>query len=119
VATVESELSFAHTKLAGEWVRDAIDTSAGTHVATGWFVQGRQTLGPRWFVAGRVERITSPFVSLGGLQLQHMTISEEVLGYRLSPELTVRAGHRARRGFGQPSFADQFSMSLVWWKRWF
>ena len=118
VVTVESELSFGHTKLAGEWVRDAIDTSAATRVASGWFVQGQQTLAPRWFVAGRVERIASPLVTLTSVQLQRLTTSEEVLGFRLTPEITVRAGHRARRGFGQPAYLHQYSMSLVWWRRW-
>ena len=118
VVTVESEFSFAYTKLAGEWVRDAIDTSSGTHVASGWFVQGQQTLAPRWFVAGRVERIASPLVLATGVQRQRLTGSEEILGYRLTPELTLRAGHRARRGFGQPGFDHQVAVSLVWWRRW-
>jgi hypothetical protein len=64
VITVESEFSIAYTKLAGEWVRDLIETSTGEYVATGWFVQGQQTLAPRWFVAGRVERMSSPLVSV-------------------------------------------------------
>jgi hypothetical protein len=118
VFTVESELSFAYTKLAGEWVRDAIDTSTETRVASGWFVQGQQTLAPRWFVAGRVERIASPFVTPVSVQDQRITSSEEVIGFRLTSEITVRAGHRARRGFGQPGFDHQYAMSLVWWKRW-
>jgi hypothetical protein len=118
IVTVESELSFAYSKVAGEWVRDAIETSSGTRVATGWFVQGQQTLAPRWFVAGRVERLESPLVSLASSQAQRMTTVEETLGYRVTQDLTVRAGHRARRGFGRPDYGHQFSMSLVWWKRW-
>jgi hypothetical protein len=118
VVTLESELSFSYTKLAGEWVRDAIDTSTGTHVATGWFVQGQQTLAPRWFVAGRVERIASPLVLPTAVQIQRLTSVEEVLGFRLTPEITVRAGHRARRGFERPGFDHQGAVSLVWWKRW-
>jgi hypothetical protein len=118
IVTVESELSFAYTKLLGEWIRDAVDTSSGTRVASGWFVQGQQTLAPRWFVAGRVERIASPLVLATGVQRQRLTISEEVLGYRLTPEFTVRAGHRARRGFGRPGFDHQAAVSIVWWKRW-
>lgn len=118
VVTVESEVSFAYTKVAGEWVRDSIETSAGPRVARGWFVQGQQALAPRWFVAGRVERIASPLVLTTDVRMQHMTTYEEVIGYRLAPEITVRAGHRARRGFGLPAFDHQYSVSLVWWKRW-
>jgi hypothetical protein len=49
---------------------------------------------------------------------QQLTTTEEVLGFRLTPELTVRGGHRARRGFGLPGFDHQVEVSLVWWKRW-
>ena len=118
VVTVESEVSFAYTKLSGEWVRDAVDTSSGTRVASGWFVQGQQTLAPRWFVAGRVERMASPLVLPTGVQQQRFAGAEEVLGYRLTPEFTLRAGHRARRGFGRPGFDHQVAVSLVWWRRW-
>ena len=62
IVTAETEFSFAFTKLAAEWVRDAIDTSSGRQVASGWFVQGQQTLAPRWFAAARVERMDSPLV---------------------------------------------------------
>jgi hypothetical protein len=118
VVTVESEFSFAHTTLAGEWIRDAVDTSSGPRVASGWFVQGRQTLTPRWFVAGRVERIASPRVSATGVQQQHLTSSEETIGYRVTPEFTLRAGHRVRRNFGRSQSEHQFAVSVVWWKRW-
>jgi hypothetical protein len=49
---------------------------------------------------------------------QQLTNTEEVLGFRLTPELTLRGGHRARRGFGRPGFDHQVEVSLVWWKRW-
>jgi len=118
IVTVESELSFAYTKLAGEWVRDVIDTSIGNRVSSGWFVQGQQTLAPRWFLAGRVERMSSPLVLPSVVREQRFAGTEEVLGYRVTPEITVRVGHRARRGFGLPAFDHQATVSLVWWKRW-
>lgn len=123
VLTVESEFSFAYTKLAGEWVRDIIETSTGVRVASGWFLQGQQTLAPRWFVAGRIERISAPFVSPllvfpPLVEPQRLVGSEEVLGFRVTPEITLRLGHRARRGFGRPTYDHQASVSIVWWKRW-
>ena len=118
VVTIESELSFGYTKLSGEWVRDSMETSGETRVARGWYIQGQQILAPRWFVAGRVEKIVSPLV-LGAAVTNHdLTTLEEVIGYRITPELTLRAGHRARRIFGRPDFDHQYAMSLVWWKRW-
>jgi hypothetical protein len=41
-----------------------------------------------------------------------------VLGYKLTRELTFRAGHRARRSFGQAGFVQQAAVSIVWWRRW-
>ena len=118
VVTVESEFSFAFTKLAAEWVRDTIETSSGDRVASGWFVQGQQTLAPRWFVAARVERMAAPLVRTSGVTDQQLVNTEEVLGFRLTPELTIRGGHRARKGFGRDVFDHQAAVSLVWWRRW-
>jgi hypothetical protein len=122
IATVETEMSFRYTKLAGEWIRDSVETSTGTHVASGWYVQGQQTLTPRWFVAGRVERIDSPAV-LGApaapvILDQRLDSVEETVGYRVTPDITLRGSHRARRGFGRPGFDQTIGVSVVWWRRW-
>ena len=119
IVTVESEFSFRYTKLLGEFVHDTLETSSGNRVATGWYVQGQQTLTPRWYVAGRVEHIASPAVTLPlTIDQQHLDGIEETLGFRLTPELTLRVDHRARRGFGRAVFDHQASVSAVWWKRW-
>lgn len=118
VFTVESEFAYAHTELAGEWVRDTIETSTGSRVASGWFIQGQQTLAPRWFISGRVERISSPLVLSLDVRELTLTSIEEVVGYRVTPELTIRLGHRARRLFGRADFDHQAALSIVWWKRW-
>ncbi len=118
LVAVESEFSFAYTKLSGEWIRNTIETSGGERVASGWFVQGQQTLAPRWFVAGRVERMTSP-LALGPLtREQDLAGVEEVLGFRVTPEVTLRIGHRARRGFGRANYNHLAAVSVVWWRRW-
>ena len=119
IVTVEFEFSYAYTKLAGEWVRDSIGTSMGTRVASGWFVQGHQTLAPRWFVSGRIERMISPLVRPAGILDQQLAGVEEVVGFRVTPELTLRLGHRARRVFGRSNYDNQTAASIVWWRRWF
>jgi hypothetical protein len=119
IVTVESEFSFRYTKLLGEWVRDTLETTSGEKVASGWFVQGQQTLTPRWFVAGRVERMSAPARTLlSTIEQQHLDGTEETIGFKLTPELTLRIDHRARRGFGRPGFDHQAALSAVWWKRW-
>jgi hypothetical protein len=119
IVTIESEFSFRYTKLLGEWVRDTLRTSGGDRVASGWYVQGQQTLTPRWFVAGRVERISAPALTpLMTIEQQFLNGVEETLGFRITPELTLRADHRARQGFARPGFDHQVAVSAVWWKRW-
>jgi hypothetical protein len=125
VVTVESEFAFRYTKVAGEWVRDAVDTNDGTRVASGWYVQGQQTLAPRWFLASRLERMSSPLVvaipgttTVARIDRLHFNGVEETLGYHLTPDITLRAAHRARRGFGRPGFDHTVAVSAVFARRW-
>jgi hypothetical protein len=119
IVTIESDVSFRFTRLMSEWVRDSIDTASGNQIASGWWLQGQQTLTPRWFAAGRVERMDAPLVTAAFGSVDQQLISvEEAVGFRVTPELTLRVSHRARRGFGRPGYDNQFAMSAVWWKRW-
>jgi len=120
VFTIESEFSVRYTRLAGEWTYDRISTQLGQQTsASGWFIVGQQTISPRWFAAARVERISAQAVSLAGsAQDQHFEGVEPVVGFRVTPELTLRAGYRVRRSFGQPAFDHQAVLSAVWWRRW-
>jgi hypothetical protein len=119
MVSIESEFAFRYTKLAGEWTHDAFETSAGTRSASGWFVQGQQTLSPRWFVAGRVEHMQAPEPdSLRSILNARFNGTEEVVGFRVNREITVRAGHRARESFGQPGLSHSAEVSVVWWRRW-
>ena len=117
IATVESELAFRHTNLAAEWVHDALETSFGDHTSSGWYVQGAQTIAPRWFVAGRVERINTTLPVAAALE-QHFNATEQTLGFRLTPEITVRASHRAIERFGTTAFGHTAAVSVVWYRRW-
>lgn len=117
VVTIEAEASFRYTKIVGEWVRDSLETTTGHAVESGWYVQGQQTLTPRWFVAARVERLSGPSVVPGS----RLTFSgaEEAVGFRVTPEVTLRASYRARRLFAQSNFSHQAMASVVWARRWF
>jgi hypothetical protein len=119
VVTIESEFAVRYTRVAGEWVRDRIGTQTGTVTASSWFVVAQQTLSPRWFAAARVERMTAPLFSRdAGLRNLHVEGVEPVVGFRVTPEVTLRAGYRARRVFGATNFDHQAVVSAVWWRRW-
>jgi hypothetical protein len=120
IVTVEGEWSFRFTKLMGEWARDTLETNGADAVESGWYIQGVQTLTPRWFAAARLERLggpPSPTTPLGPRQT--LVSTEETLGFRITPELTVRASYRARRLFSQQEFSHQAMASVVWARRWF
>ena len=53
-----------------------------------------------------------------GLETRRFTGVESVAGYRLTPEVAVRAGYRARRFFGSAELDHSAVASVVWWKRW-
>ncbi len=117
VVTVESELSFRHTSLAGEWTRDTFETSLGDRTAAGWYAQGAQTLAPRWFVAGRVEQLRTT-LPLAVPVDQRFKATEQTLGFRVTPEITLRISHRAIERFGVNGFGHTAAASVVWFKRW-
>lgn len=123
MVTIESEASFRYTRLQSEWVRDTLETTGERQVASGWFVQGQQTLTPRWFVAARGERMSAPALGpplnpFNPLVQQRLAGFEGTVGFRVTPELTLRLSHRGRRGFGRPGADHQTAVSVVWWKRW-
>jgi hypothetical protein len=112
-------VQFRFTRVLAEWVRDAVEVNATDESASGWFVQGQQTLTPRWYAAGRVERMSAPaLTSLGTFERRQFTGTEEAVGFRVTPEITIRGAHRARRGFGRPGYDHQAAVSIVWWRRW-
>jgi hypothetical protein len=117
VVTLESELSFRHTSVVGEWTHDIVETSFGDRTAAGWYVQAVQTLAPRWFVAGRVEELRTT-LPVAVAREQTFTATEQTLGFRITPEITLRVSHRAIERFGVNGFGHTAAASLVWFKRW-
>lgn len=116
---LEAEYAFRYTRLSGEWVRDRFDTNGAPAVARGFYVQVMQTLTPRIFAAGRVTRATTPVRTAGGAVRRARSAIEVTGGYRLTPQLTVKAGYQAARGYGVSDWNQAAVWSLVWAQRWF
>jgi hypothetical protein len=117
---VEAEYSFAYTKLTGELTRDRFQKASGADTAYEWFVQGTQTLSPRWFVAARQEGVRAPVAAFGALAGTRpvMKYSEATLGYRLSTDFTLRGSFVGRKSFTRTDWDQQAAVSLVWARRW-
>jgi hypothetical protein len=119
----EGEYAFRYTKVTGEVVHDTFGTiSSGDVGATTWFVEGTQTLTPRWYVAGRHEGTSSPIVATGaffGTQ-PTMLANELTAGFRVNrdiltqSELLHAASVRPRRRLGSSGRrSDRVGPSVV------
>ena len=116
VANLEAEWSYRYTKISGEWVRDRFETTTGSAVSRGFYVQGVQTLTPRIFAAARYTRASTPTLAL----TRSTRMAAEVSGgYRLIPELTLRVGYEGGRRFGATGWSHAAVASVVWAQRWF
>jgi hypothetical protein len=121
MASIEGDYAFGYSRFTGEMTRDRLETSAGTETAYAWFIQGTQTLAPRWFVAARQEGASAPPLRTatvtGRRTIFHVT--EATLGYRLTPELAVRGSFITRKAFTRSDWDQQAGVSLVWARRWY
>jgi hypothetical protein len=143
---VETEYAIAHTRAAGEVIFANLDTSTGTETAASWMVEASQALTPRWFIAGRARRMEAPSRAVRVTSYSEdeydvpcaacdahpayetsttyrtrlrQTVGEMTAGYRLSRELTLRAGVFARRPYGEAAWNQGAAASVVWARRWF
>jgi hypothetical protein len=119
-AGVEAEFAFRYTKVSAELVRDAFDTSGARAEAYEWFAQAMQTVAPRWFVAGRTEGVSAPGLqtSLGTTPRTIFRTAEGTVGFRLTPEFTLRASIVGRKAFARDDWDRQVGASIVWARRW-
>jgi hypothetical protein len=116
----EVEYAFDYTKLSAELMRSQFETLADPAVAYEWFVEGTQTLSPRWFVAGRQEGVSAPPLTSGivvGQRTDLLTV-EATAGYRVTPDITLRGGYYTRKFYGALTWDQQVAASVVWAHRW-
>jgi hypothetical protein len=121
MANVEGEAAFGYTRISGEWTRDQFHTAWGNRTASGWTVQGQQTLSPRLFLHSRATFIRSPEALASAPQnvvWRQYRVIETTAGYRLNPDITLRIAHAAMRPFGATSTDNQIGMSFIWARRW-
>jgi hypothetical protein len=119
----EGEFSFGYTKMSGEVVRTAFETSTDTAVAYEYFLQGTQTLTPRLFAAARYESSSAPPLETGitgiarGVRT-HMNMFEATAGVRVTRDVTIRTSFYTRHSYTAAAWDQQVGVSLVWSRRW-
>jgi hypothetical protein len=116
----EGEWAFDGTKISGEIIRTGFESLGGTSVAYEWFMQGQQTLTPRWFVAARRAGTSAPPLVNGiviGTRTDLETF-EATAGFRVSRDVTLRSSYYTRRFYGSADWVNQAGVSIVWSRRW-
>ena len=119
--TVEGEYAVAYTKIAAEFTREQFQHGAVRDSASTWFVQATQTLSPRWFASGRHEGITAPSApaSAGAGPGRSFTTTEGTVGYRATPEFTLRASMATRQWYTATVPDRRVGLQVVWSRRWY
>jgi hypothetical protein len=117
--TIEGEYAVGYSRLTVEWIRDAFETAGRPAIARGFSLVANRTLSPRWFVAARANRVSSPvFTAVLDSERRAATSGEATLGYRLNRDVTLRAAYQASRWFGVTPWKRTFAVSAVWARRW-
>jgi hypothetical protein len=116
----EGDYAVRYTKLTGEFIRDRLTQPGQVAAAYAWFVQGTQTLTPRWFISGRHEGTSSPVAGAGAVfRAQPRLLANELTaGYRATREITVKASYYGRQSYGRLVWDQQGGVQVVWQRRW-
>jgi len=116
----EGDYAFRYTKLTGEFIRDEFTTPTQPAVAYTWFIQGTQTLTPRWYIAGRHEGTSSPVLGSGAFfgSQPRMLAAELTAGFRATRDVLLKGSYYARQSYGRPDWDQQGGIQIVWQRRW-
>jgi hypothetical protein len=118
VYNVEGEYAIGYTRITGELVVDRFDTMIAPAVSRGFNLLAVQTLSPRWFVAGRTVRASTPVLTGPTAGRRIAKSAEATLGYRLNRTITFRAAYQGSASFSRPTWQHAIAFSTVWSQRW-
>jgi hypothetical protein len=119
LAQVEAEWSFGYTRLAGEYVWNAKEMATDDARGHGGWIEVKQTLSPRWFAALRYDDQRLAWTNQPD-QVSRLEIyrrAEAAAGFRLTPDLTLRASYLTRKGYVVGFWDDQVLGSIVFAKK--
>lgn len=116
---LEGEYAVGYTRVAGEWSMDRFETLTTPAIARGNLVEAVRTLSPRWYVAGRTTRASTPVFSAGTRVRKTNGTADVRVGYRLTPEIMIKAGYQGARTYTRAAWDRAAAMSLVFAKRFF
>ena len=120
IAQIEGEWSFRYTRIAGEMAWTTRELATQDAAVDGGWIEITQTISPRIFVASRYDEQYTEWMSSDGRQLHEpYRRVEAAAGFRVLPEVTLRASYMTRKGYNVAFWDDQFLASVVYAKRFF
>ena len=123
LAGLEAEYAVRYTKFSGEFIHDTFTAPGGNVGATEWFIEGTQTLTPRWAVAGRHEGTSATAVGTGvrifGGQPRMLT-NELTAVFRVNRDVMLKASYYTRQPYAAvpTGWDQQFAVQAVFQRRW-
>ena len=119
LAQLEAEWSFRHTRIAGEFLWTTRELARSDSTVDGGWIEVMQTIHPRMFLAARYDDQWTDWTSPADNAARHETYRrvETGAGFRVTPELTLRASYMTRKGYVVGFWDDQLLASIVFAKR--
>jgi len=119
VAQLEGEWAFRYTRIAGEFLWTGRELATADSTVNGGWIEITQTVHPRVFLATRYDDQWTEWTSVpdNAARLETYRRVETAVGFRLMPELTLRASYMTRKGYVVGFCDDQFLSSIVVAKR--
>ena len=116
---VEAEWAFRYTRIAGEFLWTTRQLAASEARVNGGWIELTQTLTPRVFAAARYDDQWTEWTSAADQADRRESYRriEATTGFRLTPELTMRASYLTRKGYVVGFWDDQVLASVVFAKR--
>lgn len=116
---VEGEWAFGYTRIAGEFLWTTRELASSDSRVDGGWIEVTQTLTPRLFAAARYDDQWTEWTSEPDMRDRHEPYRrfESTLGFRLIPEVTLRASYMTRKGYVVGFWDDQVLASVVFAKR--
>lgn len=115
---VEGEWAFRYTRIAGEWMWTRRELASQDATVDGGWIEMMQTITPRIFAAARFDEQWTKWIGAGGVdQRSAYHRLETAVGFRLAPEVTLRAAYMTRKGYVVNFWDDQVLASIVFAKK--
>ena len=117
VFNLEGEYAIGYTRVAGEWIMDSFETATDPAIARGYLVEAVRTLSPRWYIAGRNTRASTPVYAAGKRVRRTNGTADVTVGYRVSPDILIKVGYQGARTYVATDWDHAAAVSLVFAKR--